>query len=111
VHTPIKKIWQIILRRRHLFVYLVFLPSLILITVSSSSAKLDINAAVGLREEYNDNIFLTRTDRKEDFITRVSPSVVLKYSHHFLDLSLDYGLNFIVVTMNAMRQVSVRLRL
>lgn len=76
-------------------VYLVFfILFLILITAGYSSAKLDISADVGLREEYNDNISLTRTNRKDDFITRVSPSVALNYSQRTLDLSLDYGLNF-----------------
>ena len=62
--------------------------------VSSATAKLDVNASVGLREEYNDNIFLTKTNREDDFITSISPNISLNYALSYLDLSLDYGLNF-----------------
>ncbi len=67
---------------------------LFLTIVSSAAAKLDVNASVGLREEYNDNISLSRTDREDDFITSVSPKIRLNYALSYLDLSLDYGLNF-----------------
>ena len=67
---------------------------LLLTFVSSATAKLDVNASVGLREEYNDNIFLTKTNREDDFITSISPNISLNYALSYLDLSLDYGLNF-----------------
>ncbi|MEK7698611.1 MAG: TIGR03016 family PEP-CTERM system-associated outer membrane protein, partial [Nitrospirota bacterium] len=62
--------------------------------LSSAMAKLDIKPALTLREEYNDNIFLTKTNREDDFITSVSPNIRLNYALSYLDLSLDYGLNF-----------------
>src|SRR4030067_2039168 len=62
--------------------------------VSLATAKLDVNASVGLREEYNDNIFLTKTNREDDFITSISPNIRLNYALSYLDLSLNYGLNF-----------------
>ncbi|MEK7238688.1 MAG: TIGR03016 family PEP-CTERM system-associated outer membrane protein, partial [Nitrospirota bacterium] len=67
---------------------------LLLTFVSSAAAKLDVNASVGLREEYNDNIFLTKTNREDDFITSISPNIRLNYALSNLDLSLNYGLNF-----------------
>ena len=62
--------------------------------LSSAMAKLDIKPALTLREEYNDNIFLTKTNRQDDFITSISPNIRLNYALSYLDLSLDYGLNF-----------------
>jgi hypothetical protein len=67
---------------------------LLLIIADYSAAELDITPGVGLREEYHDNIFLTRTDHKSDFITKIFPSIALKYSLRPLDLSLDYRLDF-----------------
>ena len=64
---------------------------LLLTFVSSATAKLDVNTSVGLREEYNDNIFLTKTNREDDFITSISPNIRLNYALSYLDLSLDYG--------------------
>lgn len=73
------------------FVFMVFL----FLSVVPSFAKVDLTAGVSLRESFNDNIFLTRTDREHDFITTFSPAISLKYTPmRYLDLSLDYGLNF-----------------
>lgn len=57
-------------------------------------AKLEITPSVSVGEEYNDNIYLTETDREDDFITKISPAISLKYAIQPLDLSLDYSLNF-----------------
>ena len=80
---------------------LCLLTGVLVLTASPVSAefditkgKLNITTGVGLREAYNDNIFLTRTNREDDFITTISPSISFKYSLSSIDLSLDYGLNF-----------------
>ncbi len=57
-------------------------------------AKLEITPKVSVGGEYNDNIYLTETDREDDFIAKISPAILLKYSIQPLDLSLDYSLNF-----------------
>jgi hypothetical protein len=57
-------------------------------------AKLDLNTRIRLREIYNDNIFLTQSNREYDFITIISPSIGLRYYHRSIDLTLDYGLDF-----------------
>ncbi len=62
--------------------------------MGNALAGFNFTAGVGLREEYNDNIFLTREDREDDFITNIFPSIKLSYSIRPFDLSLDYGLNF-----------------
>jgi hypothetical protein len=61
--------------------------------VSSSWADFHITPSIALREEYNDNIFLTATDKKDDFITSISPSIHLGYTASILTLNLDYGLD------------------
>ncbi len=63
--------------------------------ISTAYARVVFKPAVSVKEEYNDNIFLTENDKEDDFITTVSPSISLEYSpNKMLDLSLDYGLNF-----------------
>ncbi len=67
----------------------------ILSVTSFSFADLTIVPSISIREQYNDNIFLTRTDREDDFITTISPAITLEYSPStYLDMSLDYGFNF-----------------
>ncbi|MEN8264151.1 MAG: TIGR03016 family PEP-CTERM system-associated outer membrane protein [Nitrospirota bacterium] len=73
------------------FIIAMFLLS----TASISIAKFSIIPSVDLKEEYNDNIFLTESDREDDFITTAFPKVELKYYlNKYLDLDLDYGLRF-----------------
>jgi hypothetical protein len=61
--------------------------------VQSSWALLHITPSISLREEYNDNIFLTPTDKEGDFITSIFPSINVSSETDFLKLSLDYGLD------------------
>lgn len=67
---------------------------LLLSAVNPAAAKFDATASLALKEMYTDNIFLTRTNRDHDFITIISPSVGLKYIHRYMDLSLNYGVDF-----------------
>jgi hypothetical protein len=63
--------------------------------VCSSIAKVDITPSVALREEYNDNLFLTESSKDFDYITKISPDILIEYSPgSSLDLSLDYRLDF-----------------
>jgi hypothetical protein len=76
-------------------VYLITLFTICLLSAGAPAfAKLEITPGVSVREEYNDNIFLTRTDREDDFITKISPSLSLRYAIQPIDLSLDYSLDF-----------------
>lgn len=69
--------------------------AVLLSTATFSYAKFTIDPSVTVREQYNDNIFLTDTDGEEDFITTVSPNILLDYSPNAsLDLSLGYGFDF-----------------
>lgn len=58
-------------------------------------AKYKLSMPVGIKGEYNDNIFLDSSDKEDDFITTVSPSISFYYTPaKSLDLSIYYGLNF-----------------
>jgi hypothetical protein len=61
---------------------------------SSVAAEVKITPSIALREEYNDNIFLTATNKKDDFITSITPALHVEYTVRILTLSLDYGLDF-----------------
>jgi len=67
----------------------------VLTLTSFSFAEFSIMPSISVSEKYNDNIFLTQTDREDDFITTISPAVILEYRPStYLDMSLDYGFNF-----------------
>lgn len=68
---------------------------------SPSRADFQITPSITLREEYNDNIFLTHTDKKDDFITSISPSLHIGYTASILTLSLDYGLDIRLYAKNS----------
>ena len=50
---------------------------------------------VSLSEEYNDNINLTATDKKGDFITTVSPGLKYLNSDAVSGVDLDFNLGFV----------------
>lgn len=70
--------------------------SFLLVAVWSSraSAELTFTPSIMVREEYNDNIDLTRDNRIEDFITSVNPSLGISLKTSIIELSADYGLHF-----------------
>ncbi|MBI5408110.1 MAG: TIGR03016 family PEP-CTERM system-associated outer membrane protein [Nitrospirae bacterium] len=71
------------------------LAAVLLSTQTSSFARLEITPSVSLREEYNDNIFLSRNEKDDDYITTITPAVSFQYApNKLLDLDLDYKLNF-----------------
>jgi hypothetical protein len=80
----------------------ILIAMFLLSTASISIAKFSIVPSVDLKEEYNDNIFLSESDREHDFITTVFPKVELKYyPNKMLDLDLDYGLRFNIYSRNS----------
>ena len=68
----------------------------VLLSIATFSyAKFTIDPSLTVREQYNDNIFLTQTDKADDFITIISPDITLGYSpNSSLDISLGYGFDF-----------------
>jgi hypothetical protein len=65
------------------------------VTVSYAAPALILTPSVRVEERYNDNIFLSETDKEDDFITVLSPRIGLGYHpNRYLDLDLGYGFNF-----------------
>jgi hypothetical protein len=60
----------------------------------SIAAEFSLNPSITLREEYDDNIFLKRDNKEDDYITRVMPSINMSYKTPIWDWTLDYTLNF-----------------
>jgi hypothetical protein len=75
---------------------------ILLTNIPCAIAKVDITPSVTLREEYNDNIFLTESAKEFDYITKLSPGILIEYSPgSSLDLSLDYRLDFRFYSRNS----------
>lgn len=68
---------------------------LTLLGVSHAWARLGVEASLGVREEYDDNIFLTSVDEESDFITTVNPGLALNWETRHFTLGLDYGFEFL----------------
>lgn len=62
----------------------------LLLLASNASATLTSSFALSLREDYNDNIYLTDTNEEDDYITKVSPSISLDFLSGRHHASLEY---------------------
>lgn len=60
----------------------------------AESAEFSLKPSITLREEYDDNIFLTKDDRVDDYITRILPSLSIDYKTPLWDLSTAYTLQW-----------------
>ncbi|MCC6345981.1 MAG: TIGR03016 family PEP-CTERM system-associated outer membrane protein [Nitrospirales bacterium] len=60
----------------------------------AGAAEFEIHPAIMVIEEYNDNIFLTREDKVDDFITRAVPSLAFKYSAPLWTWDIAYALDY-----------------
>lgn len=75
--------------------FFVLWTAIIILIPMTSLAKLKITPVITVKETFNDNIFLKKTDREHDFITTIYPRVGLTYSlRKSLDFNLNYGLSF-----------------
>ena len=67
----------------------------LLSTATLASARFTISPSIAVKGIYDDNLFLSPTDEEDDFITTISPKVVLDYkTGKSLDINLDYGFDF-----------------
>ncbi len=64
------------------------------ITRDAAGAEFNIQPSLMLSEEYNDNILLVPVDKKEEYITRVIPAVVLTYKAPRWRWDVDYALDY-----------------
>ncbi len=74
--------------------YLLFLIFVLPLTSSIAMAGFHITPSISVRQEYNDNIYLTPNNEEDAFITTIIPAVNLTYEASRFTLSLDYSLHF-----------------
>lgn len=63
-------------------------------STSAQGAEFTFQPAVTISEEYNDNLFLTTTDKKDDYITRVVPSIRWTYQSVLWDWDVAYAYDY-----------------
>jgi hypothetical protein len=63
----------------------------LLLLVSDASATLTSSFGLSVREDYNDNIYLTETGEVDDYITKISPAIGLEFFSGRHSASLDYS--------------------
>lgn len=61
---------------------------------SALAAEFRVAPGIALRQEYNDNIFLTNQNQQRDFITTIRPSLLLDWQTRYVDLALNLGLTY-----------------
>ena len=79
-------------RRLHSLAILLFgnlVISMLFIGTQSARADFTIRPSITVSEGYDDNIFLTHTDRVDDYITSIMPSVSIHYKAPRWELALD----------------------
>jgi len=64
------------------------------LTSISEGAEFKIVPSITLSEEYNDNIFLVKEGKEEDYITRVRPSITLEYKMPRWESNVEYGFDY-----------------
>lgn len=74
-------------------------------------ADFSLKPSIALKGEYNDNIFLSKKDRVEDYIVYVMPSAKLAYKAPFWDWTMDYTLNWRYYTKRGENKTSHDLNL
>jgi opacity protein-like surface antigen len=88
------------MRRSLTFIFPVLGLSLFVI-VPNATAEMTFHPSISLREAYDDNIYLTAYNKKDDFITTITPNFNLDYKGNRLDLSLNYGADLLFYAKNS----------
>lgn len=81
------------IEKKFVVLFLIFVMHACIVSFAGG-ADLSFRPSFTIRQEYDDNIFLTRDNREEDYITRVFPSFDLSYRAPRLDLDLGYTLSW-----------------
>ena len=58
------------------------------------AAEFSVKPSITVREEYDDNIYLTKDNKVHDYITRAMPSISMAYKAPLWDWTLDYTLHW-----------------
>lgn len=68
--------------------------ALVLSVAAADAYDFTPGVSLSVSEEYNDNVFLAKTDKKSDFITRVTPAVFFSLGSAQSSLSASYSPSF-----------------
>ncbi len=63
--------------------------------VDVEGSEFRIKPGISLSEEYNDNVLLTTTNRYDDYLTRIAPSLSLLYLAPRWDWDVSYSYNYL----------------
>lgn len=69
---------------------------LALVATATAAGEWRVTPSLELAETYTDNVDLTATNRKADFVTRISPGVHVTGAGARLNLNVDYTANFLI---------------
>ncbi len=86
--------WTIVKPTASIFTVLLSLCMAAAAANDAAGSEASIRPEITVSEEYNDNIFLTPTDRVEDYITRLIPSVKFAYKAPFWEWDVSYAYDF-----------------
>ena len=77
-----------------IFRILLLSSAVLLLVFSSAWSAMELAPRFTLSQEYNDNIFLTESNRESDWITTLEPGLSFGYDHRSLQMTLDYALRY-----------------
>lgn len=85
------------------FVWLSFAMVLVVLLHSGvvSAGEFSFHPAIAVSEEYTDNVFEVRDNRRSDFITRLLPGLALKYNAPLWDWDLAYNFDYRIYARNS----------
>jgi hypothetical protein len=89
--TPVKFILLNIYTHQRICVAIVLL---ITFNYGADAAEHSIRPTIAVSEEYTDNVFETRANKRGDFITRILPGIDLKYKAPLWDWGLEYFFDY-----------------
>ncbi len=75
--------------------------TILILTVNDSQARLRSSVALSVKEDYNDNIFLTDKNEEDDFITKIIPSFTLNYKSGRHEATLEYSYEWQAYAQNS----------
>jgi hypothetical protein len=61
---------------------------------SAGGAEFSAHPSITVSEEYTDNVFASRDNKRTDYITRVLPGIALKYNAPFWDWDIAYNYDY-----------------
>jgi hypothetical protein len=79
---------------KQLFLLSIYGFSIFYCSALTEGAEFSLSPSIALRQAYDDNIYLTKGNRKDDYIARILPSFNLQYKSESWDLSSDYTLEW-----------------